>query len=88
MHLTLCAAEKLPSFSKMKNEVIVSATRGKRGIKIPLFNIVINDHGTTCKSDFPVFHRKYPFSPKIKIVSLNSNSVPRLIQIFIIQCCC
>ena len=46
MHLTLCAAEKLPSFSKMKNEVIVSAIRGKRGIKIPLFNIVSNDHGT------------------------------------------
>ena len=49
--------------------IIVSATRRRRDIKIPLsvgtrsekFNIVSNDHGRTHKCDFSVFDQKYLF---------------------------
>ena len=64
--------------------IIVSATKRKRDIKIPLclsaphaekFNIVSNDHGRTHKCDFSVSGREYLFWASlvedIKIVSLS-----------------
>ena len=77
--------------------VIVSATRSRRDIKIPLclsapvrnFIIVIINHGRTHKCDFSVFYRKYPvwanLAKKIKIFSLSWNLVHRLIRIWRIQ---
>ena len=58
---------------------IVSATRRRRDIKIPLcllvphaekFNIVSNDHGRTHKCDFSVFDRKFPL---VKFSNKNQN---------------
>ena len=89
------------SESKALILLVVSTTRRRRDIKIPLcrsapvwkkFNIVSNDHGRTKKCDFPVLDRKYPFRAnlvqEIKIVSLNWNFVPGLIWTCKIQWWC
>ena len=66
--------------------IIVSATKRRRDIKIPLcLYIVSNDYGRTHKCDFSIFDQKFPFwanlVKKIKIVSLSWNLVSRLIRI-------
>ena len=68
-YVKLIPCHRRSNYYLILDELIVSATRMRRFIKIPLsvgpgtekFNIVRNSHGCTQNCDFFVLDRKYPF---------------------------